>query len=69
VQLIAAASRDPGDLVRAGRLRPDLYARLAQWQFRLPPLRERREDVEAHLLHLKRYPQMQTRRQQIKWQL
>jgi transcriptional regulatory protein RtcR len=52
VQLIAAASRDPGDLVRAGRLRPDLYARLAQWQFRLPPLRERREDVEAHLLHL-----------------
>jgi transcriptional regulatory protein RtcR len=52
LQLIASASLDPGALVKSGRLRPDLQARLAQWQFRLPPLRERREDIEGHLLHL-----------------
>jgi len=50
--LIAASSCDPGALVRAGRLRPDLHARLSQWMFRLPPLRERRADVAAHLLAL-----------------
>ena len=52
LQLIATANKEPGALVRSGRLRPDLHARLAQWQFRLPPLRERPEDIEAHLLHL-----------------
>jgi transcriptional regulatory protein RtcR len=52
LNLIASASQEPGALVRLGRLRPDLAARLAQWQFRLPPLRERREDIEAHLQHL-----------------
>ncbi|MCU0828453.1 MAG: RNA repair transcriptional activator RtcR family protein [Tabrizicola sp.] len=52
LNLIASASQEPGTLVRLGRLRPDLAARLAQWQFRLPPLSERREDIEAQLLHL-----------------
>lgn len=50
--LIASAAADPGALVRTGRLRPDLHARLAQWVFRLPPLRERRADIRAHLLDL-----------------
>ena len=50
--LIAAASCDLGALIRAGRLRPDLHARLSQWVFRLPALRDRREDIRAHLLDL-----------------
>lgn len=51
-QLIASASHDPGALVRSGRLRADLHARLSQWQFRLPPLSERREDIEPLMMHL-----------------
>ncbi|MGL4279017.1 MAG: sigma 54-interacting transcriptional regulator, partial [Albidovulum sp.] len=50
--LIASAAQDPGALTRSGRLRSDLHARLAQWVFRLPPLRERREDIGAQLLVL-----------------
>ena len=50
--LVASAGQTPGALVRDGRLRPDLGARLAQWTIALPPLRERREDIEAHLLDL-----------------
>lgn len=50
-QIIASANRDPGPLVAEGRLRPDLYARLGLWTFRLPPLRERREDFAANIAH------------------
>lgn len=48
--LIAAASSDPGSLIRAGQMRADLLARLSQWHFRLPPLRERRADIRGHLM-------------------
>lgn len=50
--LVAASSLDAGALVRSGRLRADLHARLSNWLFRLPPLAERSEDIEPLLLHL-----------------
>ena len=48
-QLIAGTNRDLGQSVRTGRFREDLLARINLWMFRLPPLRERPEDIEPNL--------------------
>ena len=45
VQVIAATSRDLSLEMKANRFRPDLWYRLNMVQIRLPPLRERREDI------------------------
>ena len=45
-RLIAASSIEPETLIRTGALREDLYHRLAALEVRVPPLRERPEDLE-----------------------
>jgi len=45
VRIVCATHRDLLKLQHAGSFRPDLFARLNEYQLRLPPLRDRKEDV------------------------
>lgn len=48
-QLIAGTNRDLLQMVRDGKFREDLLARINLWTYRLPSLRERIEDFEPNL--------------------
>lgn len=50
-QLIAGTNRDLRYEVRAGRFREDLFARINIWQYTLPALTERREDIAPNIEH------------------
>ena len=54
VRIVAATHRDLGAEVVATRFRPDLYYRLRVVEIRVPPLRERHEDIRYLVGHFLR---------------
>lgn len=47
IRVVAATNADVENLVREGRLRTDLYYRLAALRLTIPPLRDRLDDLDA----------------------
>lgn len=52
VRLVAATNRDPMTAMSDGLFRSDLFYRVNSFEIYLPPLRERRDDIEPLALHI-----------------
>jgi transcriptional regulator with PAS, ATPase and Fis domain len=51
IRIIAATHQDLGNMVKEGRFREDLFFRINVFPIRIPPLRQRKEDIPAFIQH------------------
>lgn len=51
-RFIFATNRDLGEEARSGRFRMDLYFRISVVRFKIPPLRDRKEDIPLLVAHI-----------------
>lgn len=52
VRIVCATNRPLADMVQEGKFREDLFFRINTFEIRLPPLRERKDDIPALARHL-----------------
>lgn len=52
VRIVAATNQNLEDLIKKGKFRQDLYYRLNVIEIKIPPLRQRREDIPVLVHHL-----------------
>jgi two-component system response regulator HydG len=64
-RIVAATSRNLGLMVEQGRFRRDLYFRLNVVNLRIPPLRDRREDIGLLAMHFLERVQKETGKKHI----
>ena len=55
LRFLSATNQDLEKLVASGGFRSDLYYRLAAYKITIPPLRERKEDIEPLIMYFARY--------------
>lgn len=55
VRIVAATNRDPAKAIEQGQFREDLYFRLAHFPIRVPPLRDRGDDISGLAQHFLAY--------------
>ena len=63
VRLVVATHQDIDGLVASGKMREDLYYRLNVIPMRIPPLRERRDDIPLLTQHFIRWAQLRHNRE------